>query len=155
VACAIPRAGNEVHELQRGQIRHLGLDADFRRTTDDLRGISLLKKLGFAMHRVEINQTLSDDGEDPTCLTELEQDIEKHETLLRLFLEKKPGHFFAPEYMKEMIRSGRMQRILAASEAGGEEFRLVVDECFPDNFVVTDACITNAGFVWFHKHSYL
>jgi hypothetical protein len=26
---------------------------------------------------------------------------------------------------------------------------------FPRAFTITDACVTNADFVWFHKHFYL
>src|SRR5262249_14968272 len=93
--------------------------------------------------------------EVPTCLTELQDDIAKDETVLRLFLEKRPGGLGDPEYLKQLVTSGRLKEILRANEAGGEAFERVVRDCFPSDFTLSDACLTNAEFVWFHKYSYL
>ena len=93
------------------------------------------------------------DEKDPTRLTELQEDIDKNEMLLRLFLEKRPGGLGDSEYFKQQVVSGRLQEILRANEAGEEAFERVVRDC-PGDFTVSDACLTNAEFVWFHKHSY-
>jgi len=120
----------------------------------DLHGIPLLKELGFAMDPKDLHDGALDE-KDPTCLTELQEDIDKNEMVLRLFLEKRPGGLGDPEYFKQQIISGRLQEVLRANEAGEEAFGRVVRDCFPGDFTVSDACLTNAEFVWFHKHSYL
>ncbi len=120
-------------------------------TPGDRGGASLLHELGFALHADEVPKPAADDP-DPTCLSELDQDIDKNETLLRLFLEREPGRTGTFERMKEMLESGKAKRIFKANEA---DYWVMADECFPHEFVITDACLTNAGFVWFHKHFYL
>ena len=120
----------------------------------DLHGIPLLKELGFATDPRDLPDGAVDE-KDPTCLTELQEDIDKNEMVLRLFLEKRPGGLGDPEYLKQQVVSGRLQEILRANEAGEEAFERVVQDCFPGDFTVSDACLTNAEFVWFHKHSYL
>jgi hypothetical protein len=124
------------------------------RSRRDLHGVALLKELGFALHARNLPDGAADER-DPTCLTELREDIDKNEMVLRLFLEKRPGGLGDPEYFKQQVVSGRLREILRANEAGEDAFERVVRDCFPGDFTVSDACLTNAEFVWFHKHSYL
>lgn len=124
----------------------------------DAAGMAALKECGFVFHLDEVpedTRMAMADEEDPTCLAELQGDIDKNETLVRLFLERKPGEYLDPGYVKSLVTSGRMKAILEASEAGEEDLRRIVNQDFPADFTVSDACLTNAGFIWFHKHSYL
>jgi hypothetical protein len=122
-------------------------------TPEDSGGTMLLKEFGFAAHDTDPQQCT--DMYDPTCLQELNDDIAKEQCLLRVFLEKKPGYWTTPEYMREQLQNGWFPRMSAASEAGEAAYQKLVEECFPAEFTVTDSCITNASFIWFHKHSYL
>ncbi len=122
---------------------------------DEVLGVPLLKELGFVVSPEDLDRAENSGMDDPTCLAELSEDIGKNQTLLRLLLEKRPGRAKELEYIKQIVLSGRFQEILQASEAGEEHFRRVVDSCFPDDFTISDACLTNAEFVWFHKHFYL
>jgi len=117
---------------------------------EDQGGISLLTEMGFVQSPTE---SFLPEGEDPTCLTELEEDVARNEVLLRLFIENKPKEFDDPEYVRGLVLDGRVQRIMKAS-ADGDVLRRLVDEHFPGYFIVSDACITNADFIWFHKHFY-
>ena len=49
-------------------------------------GLTRLKELGFAMHPRDLSEGAVAEQNDPTCLTELQEDIDKNETLLRLSL---------------------------------------------------------------------
>lgn len=123
----------------------------------DAPGMAVLKEFGFVFHPDELpedSRMAMADEEDPTCLAELQDDIDKDETLVRLFLERKPGEYH-PGYVKSLVTSGRMKAILEASEAGEQDLRRIVNPDFPADFTVSDACLTNAGFIWFHKHYYL
>ena len=91
------------------------------------------------------------DDEDPTCLTDLHEDIEKGETLLRVFLEDEPGRSSDPESLKRLIAAGKAKAI----HEGKEPMERLLGDCFPREYTLTDACLTNSGFIWFHKHFYL
>ena len=84
-------------------------------------------------------------GNDPTCLESLRNDLKAERTTLRLFLEEEPRRDFA----KHMVR---------LAENGGltEDFiNGFWASYFPKDFVIADACITNAPFIWFHKHFWM
>ena len=112
-------------------------------TGTDAPGILLLQQLGFVIAPKQ-HPAVSADGamwsDDPTCLAELADSLNMHHFVVRLFLElppdtdglpplDDPAHWFAP-------------------------FRLPTSY-FPKTFTVSDACMSNAGFVWFHKHFYV
>lgn len=120
--------------------------------TDDYQsGTSLLKELGFIkstkqhQQAQEITKT-SDDPltNDPFCLTELAEELEKKQVLLKLFLE-----------------GGSVIENYNLDQMSPEVYREFFDnlslpsDYFPRKFLITDACFTNAGFTWFHKHFYL
>jgi hypothetical protein len=96
----------------------------------------LLEELGFVTHPRDVPD-VAEEHEDPTCLAELMEDIEKSRNILRLLLKKSTGG-----------KAG------APAISVATDLQQVVDDCFPDEFVVCDACLTNAEFVWFHKHFY-
>ena len=105
------------------------LDSDYES------GLSVLRKLGFLQERGEAKSPTFLDPiseEDPTCLTELHEDLQEDREVVRLFL-----------------RSDKI-----AGKGPHLVGRLPVDY-LPRDFMVQDACVTNAGFVWFHKHFYL
>jgi hypothetical protein len=124
--------------LERAMARHSILDLTFTGQDALLEsqyesGIPLLKKFHF-IGDPERAKELADELEldDPLCLGELNDDIERKETVIRLFLEA------------ESIKGIGRHLI-------GE----LPPDYLPRDFTVTDACATNAGFVWFHKHFYL
>jgi hypothetical protein len=121
---------------------------------EDVRGLPLLQEFGFIVPTDVVVPPVEKE-DDPTCLTELTEDLDKNQAVLRLFLEKRPGNFGDPEYLKRMVLSGGAGKMLRALNSEGEEFKRAVDGCFPTDFSVSDACISNAAFVWFHKHFYL
>lgn len=104
-------------------------------------GIPLLKQLEFVWDPSEENpweelaEAFGNEAaqEDPTCLSMLEDDLAKGETWLRLYLTIDPpeGRHSEP--------SGHVQ---------------LPSQSAPRSLVVRDACVTNAGSVWFHKHFY-
>jgi hypothetical protein len=73
-------------------------------------------------------------------LEELAEDLGRHQTVVRLFLELPPSADGLPAQK--------------TSVPVVEPFPLPLDS-FPQTCTVTDACITKASFVWFHKHFYL
>lgn len=107
-------------------------------------GISLLKALHFIidpseedideLKYKEVSGFLED---DPTCLTELAEDVSKNMTVCRMILNRSNP--------REWNKNNRMMEMIASLPSG----------YFPQIFVIRDACITNSEFVWFHKHFYL
>jgi len=107
-------------------------------------GLSLLKKLGF-LAESETEQTTEQEFEiaftdDPTCLSQLADDIAKNSTLLKLFLKREAGF---EKSMREAVGIIAMEK----PELPSNYFPLILS--------ITDACFTNADFVWFLKHFYL
>jgi len=113
--------------------------------------ISLLKELGFTkstqenQQAQEIAKSLGDQqANDPFCLTELAEELKKKQIFLKLFLE-----------------SGSVVENYDLDQMSPEVYQDFFDNLslpsnyFPQKFSITDACFTNAGFVWFHKHFYL
>ena len=112
-------------------------------TVIDAAGIPLLKELGFVIEP-EPRPSVRAEGDvwndDPTCLAELAEDLNAQRLVIRLFLE--------------LSQDAAGLAWLDDSAHLFEPFMLPTDY-FPRTFTVSDACITNAGFVWFHKHFYL
>jgi hypothetical protein len=100
-------------------------------------GISLLKDLGFIRKPSEVEEYDDDfegfnEGFIMNILTDIAKDISKNITVLRLFLTTDPP----PQ----------------------EEINWEIDlppEYLPRLFIIKDACIANAGSVWFHQYFYL
>ena len=119
--------------------------------TSDLPGTSVLKQLHFAAHADELpeaeRQSLKE-YEHPTRLTELAAHIDKHETILKVFLEALP-HQELLDYIKDtMSRRGHL--FSEPSYMGA-----LLENFWPHEMAVTDACLTNADFVRIHRHFYL
>jgi hypothetical protein len=97
--------------------------------TEDERGVHLLKKLGFLPDQSILEQLPLTFENDPTCLSELHDDMTPDQTFIRLWLEAqdprpKPSLELPSDYL-------------------------------PRPFILRDACVSNAALVWFHKHFYL
>jgi hypothetical protein len=96
-------------------------------------GIRLLEKLRFVRSNASpSNDTVFGNEDDPTCLTSLMECLETDQTTILLFLRS-----------EKLVGKGRHWL--------GE----LPQDYFPRSFEVQDACVTNADFVWFHKHFYL
>lgn len=108
-------------------------------------GISLLKALHFIRDPSEQEEDEEMDqeslsqffGDDPTCLGELAEDVSKNITVCRMKLNS--------THPREWDDSWRINASTASLPIS----------YFPRLFVIQDACIANAQFVWFHKHFYL
>ena len=108
-------------------------------------GISLLKALYFIRDPSEPEdeedldqESLSEVfGDDPTCLGELAEDVSKNITVCRMKLNS--------THSREWDDTWRRNAVTASLPLS----------YFPQLFVIKDACITNAQFVWFHKYFYL
>lgn len=107
-------------------------------------GIALLRELGFDVKREQTKGTGDSLTDDPFCLPELAEDIAKKQTLLKLFLE---SDSIVPKYVSARMSYEAIRELL--------DNLTLPAEYFPQEFVITDACLTNAGFIWFHKHFYL
>lgn len=116
---------------------------------DDARtlvGIPVLRAVGRASRRGEPlpgdekeldddEKALMDALDEMDCITDLAADLDRRECLLKVFLTSTPpGH----EPMQRVARR-------PALRAG----------FFPRDFVVADACVTNARSIWLAKHLYL
>ena len=111
--------------------------SSYRLDTDFYTGLGALKTLGFlpsedqAQSMAKLDDLLGADSADPMCLRELAEDINHNEVVIRLFL--------------------RGYRI----EGNGPHlFGKLPADYLPQEFTIEDAAMTNAGFVWFHKHFY-
>jgi hypothetical protein len=129
-----------------------GVDGVEWRPHDDF-GITTLKKLGFALHPRELSknerQHLTEE-KDPTCLRELAEDINQGGAVLRLFLEETPRRELL-DYWKGVMKNGKGHLF----EGGVDQMRILLEGFFPHDLAISDACLTNARFIWFHKHFYL
>jgi hypothetical protein len=107
--------------------------------------LSILSEFGFVGSAEENDEVCEFFGNDPTCLESLREDLKAERTTLRLFLEEEPRRDLA----KHMVR---------LAENGGltEDFiNAFLVSYFPKDFVIADACMTNAPFIWFHKHFWM
>ncbi len=92
-------------------------------------GLPLLKKLGFLPEQSILDQLPLTFENDPTCLSELHDDLTDDQTFVRLWLE---------------AQGPRPKALIA-----------LPDDYLPRPFTIRDACVSNATLVWFHKHFYL
>jgi hypothetical protein len=119
----------------------------------DDQGTSVLKQFGFACHSDELSEDqrrLISQNNDSTCISELAEDIDEGHRLLRLFLEEVPRRELL-DYWKQLMKAGKGRLF----EGGADEMKMLLADFFPHQMQLTDACLTNAEFIWFHKHSYL
>lgn len=107
-------------------------------------GISLLKALHFIIDpseedidELEYKELSEFWGDDPTFLSELAEDVSKNMTVCRMLLDS--------IHPREWDKNNRVMAMTASLPSA----------YFPQVFFIKDACITNAKFVWFHKHFYL
>ncbi len=106
-------------------------------------GISLLKALHFIIDpsdeesNEELEQAYQFLGDDPTCLSELAEDVSKNITVCRMLLNS--------SHPREWDKNHQRMAMTASLPSA----------YFPQVFVIGDACITNSTYVWFHKHFYL
>jgi hypothetical protein len=108
-------------------------------TPDTQRGVALFKELGFILppeDRADFADMFGDD--DQLFFERLIEDLDAQSCVLKLFLEDGIGF------------EARMERIKATSP-----LLTLPSDYFPRELTVTDACVTNSGFVWFTKHFYL
>ena len=133
------------------------LDLEFQVPTASLKtgnyqsGISLLKEFGFIESKEE-RQRAQDTAEsfgdkltdDPFCLTELAEDIEKKQVFLKLFLES-----------ESVVENYDLDQMPIEETIEFFNNLSLPTDYFPRKFLITDACLTNAGFVWINKHFYL
>lgn len=134
VDCHLVKTENEFLE---GAIAKYGIiDATFLAPdnllgTDSPGGITLLKELGFITDANSEDSNAVEEmfGDDPTCLAELAEGIDKSQMVIRIFLQ---------------------------DDRDEDTFYLKIPEgYFPRKFRVEDACVANSDFVWFHKHFYM
>jgi hypothetical protein len=108
------------------------LDEDFQD------GLGMLKRFGFlprgkqAEELAKFDDALGGNSTDPTCLRELDEDINQNEVVIRLFLEGRKIGSLGPHILGKLPL-----------------------DYLPQEFTIKDACMTNAGFIWFHKHFYM
>ncbi len=115
----------------------------------DERGIPLLKALGFIQppdtnQEPEVSMESIEEKLDPHCLAELSEDIDKQQTLLKLFLTNES---VLARYDRERMSPRELKDVL--------DNLAIPDDYFPRTFVIQDACYTNSNFVWFLKHFYI
>jgi hypothetical protein len=119
--------------MERTLAKYGVLDVTFRVPStllqaDDEHGVSLLKKLGFLPEQSILDQLPLTFENDPTCLSELHDDLVPDHAFIRLWLESQDARPKLVELPADYL---------------------------PRPFTVRDACVSNATLVWFHKHFYL
>lgn len=138
--CDHPTPGPEQHALTLAKYDLLDLTFEVAGEIpagDAENGMRLLRSLGFIPAQefrkayASYAALLELDAEDPTCLADLDEDLQQGRSLLRLLLRTD-----RPAY------EGRTRLELPAGY-------------FPCAFIVIDACLTNAQIVWLWKHFYL
>jgi hypothetical protein len=107
---------------------------------DTQRGLELLKQLGFLVSPEELAELTEAFGGDggAFCFEQLIADLDTRSCVLKLFLQ---------DEIEFDTRNARNKPTRPRLN--------LPDNYFPRELVVIDACVTNAGFVWFHKHFYL
>jgi hypothetical protein len=119
----------------------------------DIPGIAILKEFGFILSPDDISENVPQsklEDDDPTCISTLDEDIGKNQFFLRLFLEEVPRRK-STEYLEELTKAGKRHLL----KGGVAEMELLLDGFFPHEMAVSDACLTNADSIWFHKHFYM
>jgi hypothetical protein len=80
----------------------------------------------------------------------LAEDIAKDQVFLRLFIEEVP-HRDLGKYWAQTMEAGKGRLF----EGGISEMETLLEGFFPHRMTISDACLTNADSIWFHKHFYL
>ena len=141
--------GREKERIKRMVAKHGLLDLTFsvkgiEWTESDRASTPLLSELGLVLYLGQL------DEDEPERFRQLEGEIAKRRTHLRLFLEEEPPRNL-DEYFHFLIRSGKAKKLPEASSFFPES---IPNDYFPRLFKVADACLTNAWPVWKHKHDY-
>jgi hypothetical protein len=116
----------------------------------DIPGIAILKEFGFILSPDDISEDVRQlmvGADDPTCTSTLDEDIGKNKLFLRLFLEEVPRRK-GTEYLEELTKAGKRDLL----KGGLAEMERLLDGFFPHEMAVSDACLTNADSIWFHRH---
>ena len=71
--------------------------------------------------------------------------------MLKLFLDEFPKRDME-QFIAHLFSTGKAE-LLNGGSAGSLDSLL--ENYFPKTFEVADACLTNAAFIWFHKHFYM
>ena len=120
------------------------LNSEFRR------GIPIMIELGFLS---DFDESLDDDDR-LICLEELDRDVKKKETFLKLFFEDNADGGSAFERYrarKEQILEDRLSTVTSSSWIESIQSEIP----FPIEFRVIDACVTNSDHVWINRHFFL
>lgn len=105
--------------------------------TEHHHGLSLLKELGFVEHPGDFAWEALKADDMFGFVTDLLDEFDKNETILKVFLEERPKRPFPPP--PEWERWVRERSSMP----------------FPKTMEIVDACITNAESVWLSKHFYM
>jgi len=90
----------------------------------------------------------------PTCIEDLIQDAKQGTEWVKVFLDIWPRRNALMEYMQALMKA-QQDRIPNPSASAFSKLMDEADQMFPSQFQISDACITNSDFVWFHKHFYM
>lgn len=105
------------------------------------RGIEVLRTHGFLPRRGETWNEPDDKDLMLGCLADFADDFDPADAVLKLFLEDNvPAELRLP-LLRDAIANNRPLVLPAAY--------------FPRELAVTDACVTNARFIWFNDHFYM
>jgi hypothetical protein len=104
----------------------------YRRLTNSMRIFRMDLVCWNAEELAKFDDALGGNSTDPTCLRELDEDINQNEVVIRLFLEGRKIGSLGPHILGKLPL-----------------------DYLPQEFTIKDACMTNAGFIWFHKHFYM
>jgi hypothetical protein len=105
-------------------------------------GLSMLKELGIVSHSDAWKELK--DADPMAFLPEYLLEFDKHETILKLFLEEQPRRPFPSTKEGETLVAWLEQPNLIPFPIP-----------FPRTMEITDACITNSDSVWLNKHFYI
>jgi hypothetical protein len=104
---------------------------------DDAPGLPLLKEFGFVRPMEPDQGKEPSRCDDPTCITELYNDIQKREAVLRVFLSN-GDH----DHVKKLVQRVGIEPLMEA-----KTLDKYLDVCFPGEFTITGSCLTNAEFI--------
>src|SRR6266404_4446149 len=118
----------------------------------DSLGLRLLEEFGFVVRdQLPAEQLGLLDDKDPTCLEQLREDIIEQRTVLKVFLNEQPKRDMK-QYIAHLFSTGKAELLNGGSTGSLDP---LLENYFPKTFEVADACLTNAEFIWFHKHFYM
>ncbi len=109
-----------------------------------------LVELGYMEeHEAATNEKTEKD--DDYFLRDLIQQTQQGKEWLKFVLDVWPLRDACREYMNAIRPNGQN----ADSDEAWGKLMIQVDQLFPGQFRIRDACITNARYIWFHKHFYM